>query len=579
MLKYVVVVLLTAFSLPAKSQNLTFPAYFAGGEVPLYGVFFSDTLTNEGHTNARFYFNYQSKDSFGTNRADREKIFLRDSVFVQWLAGQANSTDPDERLLQYAKALGVFYKNPRNFRNYLNIAMPANFVVPDSGHARMNALNGGNASFHNMQCDDYARRGVSALYYLYTYHIDTVACFPSRYRQVQLPGHSVFEIWYRGAWAFVDIDPSTPGFMFSDGQGGYYGMQDLMNNPALVKADWVFMNDDNSPYEEIVPESTQAEDYQSYFTGTATYNQTMDQVMLTRPRGDAVSGEVVLPPKASMVFSYNNNALAVDVSKPENRDIINVATRYFDDYKESNDPVFLDSAYQLLGSHFSYQGVYADMIPDIAGRNAFGFYSKNWRPTFEQGEIKGTTLSYYIASGSDTLVIGRDLRGPFTVVGVKTDKPIVIGRQLVTDTFSVPLWGQPGTGGPTAIAYSRVNYLTSGFIPPHTTCRIDVAYNQGYLDWWNGYSIDTLDRADTLSLKRTQQVAVYNPATAIADNYQGQSDSRAIRLRPGQFMRRYPDCKQLIGVTGQTVPVTYYLPAGLYYMRANGTTIRVLIVH
>lgn len=579
MLKYIAVLVLTVAGIKANTQNLVFPAYFASGEMPLYGEYFSDTLTNEGESAARFYFNYQSKDSFGTVRPELEKIFFSDSMFAQWLFTRATSANPEERLLEYVKALGWFFKNQRHFRNYLNITIPSNVIPADSGHALMDALNGGNASFHNIQCDAYARRGLLALYHLYLFKLDTMACKPGLYRQVHLPGHSVFEIRYKGSWAFVDIDPSTPGFMFPNTQGEYYSLQDLQNDPNRVKSDWVFTKDDNSPFEEVVPEADQLDNYRVYFSGNANYEPTMDQVMLMRPKGYDIGGEVVLPAGAFLVFRYNNYALSVDVSKEENRDVINTVTKYFDDYKENNDPAFLDSAYQLLGDHFGYQGINTSMVPDILARNGIGFYSTDWKPTYELSDSGINELSYYIETTTDTLYIGKDIKGPFMVVGVKTDNPVVIGNITVTDSFYVKLWDGSGTGGPAGIPHQELDYLTRGFIPPNTKCRIDVACNQGYLDWWNGYSIDTLGQADTLSLKRTQQVAVYNPATAIADNAEEESGSRAVRLRAAQFMRRYPACKELINAAGQTVRVTYYMPTGLYYMPVNGTTLRVLIVN
>jgi hypothetical protein len=112
-------------------------------------------------------------------------------------------------------------------------------------------------------------------------------------------------------------------------------------------------------------------------------------------------------------------------------------------------------------------------------------------------------VEFQIASGDSGIVIGKDLKAPFTIVDVVTDHPIVIGDVLIGSTFHFDLWGPSNSGGPDNWDYKNLNYLDKGYIPPHTTCRIKCAYNPGWIQWWNGYSIDQLDRLDTLLLTRS----------------------------------------------------------------------------
>jgi hypothetical protein len=167
--------------------------------------------------------------------------------------------------------------------------------------------------------------------------------------------------------------------------------------------------------------------------------------------------------------------------------------------------------------------------------------------------------------------------GPFVVVGVNTNKPMLIGNTLIADTLAVELWDETGSGGPVNVDDNKVNFLTSGFIPPNTNCRIDVAYNPGYIDWWNGYSIDQLGQADTLTLRRTQNVETYNPTTAIS-SISPDRQSVAIRLTAEQLRQLFPGCGTIVNVSGQSIPVNDNLPAGLYFMNKDRAVIRLIIV-
>lgn len=206
----ILLICITGITVSAQ-QTITWGPYFQENEVPLFGETISDTIVNTGTTPARFYIDYTVREQ-GFPVAEKQKLFLNDTVFVLWIKSYGTSLDPDERLLQYCTALASFYKNKRNFENGLNIAGPYAYDNVDSGYLKNVSLNGGNASFHDQQCGGYAERAVASLYLIYKLGLDSLACDPKNYYMSSISGHVVFEIKYKGKLAIVDIDPGTTGF-------------------------------------------------------------------------------------------------------------------------------------------------------------------------------------------------------------------------------------------------------------------------------------------------------------------------------------------------------------------------------
>lgn len=504
------------------NSQLVFPPFYPAGQKPAYGQEISDTLTNLGTAPATFYFNYLIKDSLGNIEEDKKTLFLSDSAFAWYLFSKHSAlTNADDRLVAYVTELARFYKNNRNFHNNLNITQPNQVLSYDSGYAKLTAVNGMHATAHHMQCGDYARLAMTTLYEIYSRGWDTAACQPWRYRLDDITGtHNIFEIWHNQKWAFVDIDPGTPGFMFADTiNGGYYSLTDIMANPNLVSANWWFRYDDMTTAFFPLSDSLLDNIYRSYFTGGLfTLGDTWAKFLLYNSKSNSIPGQVTLPPGGSLVFHHKVNTLDMDISQPQEQAIVQTGFNLSTAYGQTGNQQYLDSLHQLL---VNTTGLDSAAITCIMQNNLFNIYYGNWK-AFDVEPENGFTpnrLEYLIPQRTNTLQIGTDIGGPFIVANCKLAGKALLGDTLVTDTFSNMLWTASNTGGHINYPEQLIQYFTSGFIlPQNATTSIKCYYNTGYIDWWNGYSINELGVNDTLVLKRSSDPSIVNNISAPTPN-------------------------------------------------------------
>lgn len=510
MKKIMIILLLGVFGIVAHAQlpEINLPGYgITPVHYPAYDARLQDTITNMGTTSSQFYINHISKDSMGVILEEKKKIFFSDDSFVMYIYRQGHSTDPDERRLEYIRACARFYKNSQYFRNGLNIAGAWKSTNQDSATAKIETLNGSNASHRNKQCGEYATYTMWVLYKIYQRGWDTVACNPDLYRSIGLDGHSIFEPFFHGKWVFVDVDPGTPGFMFPDGLGSYWSTQDLVDSPSRAVANWNLKNERGEYYRGVTFENwdSLSKEYQEHYfrhTGPAKYATLFSQKLqyfLIEPT--PVSGDIILPPQGMMGLTYQNDVLTMKVDS-SSRIVLDSLLYLFFNWDDG-----LTDSLELFNFIERRFEIPRDSIPNIFQSNGFLAFEKYWYPQIDKFDktdsVDPLLVEFQISSGDSGIIIGKDFKAPFSIVDVVTDNPITIGDVSITGTFHFDLWGPSMSGGPDNWDYKNLNYLTSGYIPPHTTCRIKCAYNPGWIQWWNGYSIDQLGRLDTLQLTRS----------------------------------------------------------------------------
>lgn len=510
MKKMIFILLLGVLGIAAHAQlpELNLPGYgITPNRHPAFGAFLTDTVLNAGTTSSQFYINHASPDSTGVVLEEKKKLFFSDDSFLVFIFRQGHSADPDERRLEYIRACARFYKNSQYFRNGLNIAGGWNSTNQDSAHAKLEALNGSNASHRPKQCGDYATLAERALYGICQRGWDTVACNPDLYRSIALDGHAIFESIYHGGWAFVDVDPGTPGFMFPNGSGGYWSTQDLVDSPDRAVANWDWKNERGEFYRGVTFENwdSLSEEYREHYfrhTGPAKYATTFREKLIHFPTEPLViSGDIILPSQGKMIFSYRNDVLALNIT-PQSRIVLDSLFYLFFSWDDG-----LTDSFELFLFIERRFEIPWDSIPSLFSSNKFLMFEKYWYPQIDKVDrddsLAPPLVEFVILSGDSPITIGRDFKAPFTIVDVVTDNTLVIGDVSIGSTFHFDLWGPSMGGGPSNWDYKNLNYLTSGYIPPHTTCRIKCAYNPGWIQWWNGYSIDQLGRPDTLQLFRS----------------------------------------------------------------------------
>lgn len=365
------------------------------------------------------------------------------------------------------------------------------FVFNENGNdqyaalfAKKHSVIGSKLGIYDKQCEDFVKSALTDLW--------ATGCFTKNdFTAVTMPLHSLAEYNFNGGAAKVDFDTDEPGFMEPDARSinGWASVATIRKDTSIIKKGNRYKEFDSCRNDSVdVAPAVGLTQYRSLFTGEAQY-RTPEYYGIT-PR--SISGSWILCPDCSLVWQYQTPYL-IDTTDAASRNLFFKIERLYRAYVASGNRSFADSASENLAVllHISEQEA-----AKALRTNKIALASACWQPEFDRDTVP--QLMVHVPRSKDTIVLGRDLYLPFLVTQINTTNEVRLeDAKLPAGIYRFRLWDKDKAP---AVNQGQVSYLDSGVIPPNTEVWIKLAYNPRLLNFYRGFKLDELGRADTLQV-------------------------------------------------------------------------------
>jgi hypothetical protein len=449
---------------------LQFPPYIKPGSAgPAIGELLTDTLWNTGKTPVRFYLQFNGK--IAGSSPLKNDLLKNDAAHTKWLKTQSNSTDPNERRLQYVLAEARLQK-AFHTRGPL-IADPEHVNDIKAGFSLLQSTTGSALSIQYKQGKMYSSQVLANVTALAA---TDSACKAENFRMVSLPNLHLIEVMYKGKWVAVDPNSGTFALIFKNKSGGYYSTEELLKDTSLI-------------YPNYIPVDVNGQAVYALFAGdTSRYRLLFDnrEVITTPYEAIAtapVSGDFILPPGAGIVFTYKNG-LSIDTSTASGKQYFK---RLFSLQKRCTPATtqYCDSFLNLIATN---EGVSLTEAKDAVYEGKITFYNgpRNFSPfRFEAayGFPFAPTVQLLIPPHEKPLVVGRDIKAPLLALGP--------GFSLWNDKI-IP-----------SVAKETISYIDNGEMPPSAKPQaLNAAINLNTVNWLGGLTICQYGNMNSLVITR-----------------------------------------------------------------------------
>lgn len=455
------------------------------------------------------------------NKAGMENISWADSFLLAYLTSQISQiqvTDTDAIRLKLIQVMACKIEKTDMFLNNDVIFNPSDAFLYEAQNSLIGALSG----VYQKQCGNYVCNTIAVLFKTGWFNFSNIQI-------AELDGHVCCQFLYKGQFAFVDLDPGEPGFMFSNpaSANGFASVFDLHNDTSLITNSqrYYYVDDNNDSINLSAGVTIQS--YQKLFDVVSVNDAPSS---LATPL--SISGAITLPAHASIVATYVNEFYYLDSSN---------LSRLLTAITNNNQNSMYDTAGQILG-------VSADSIMTMAQNNTLNitdYTPKTWQPVYS---LIAPSISIILPATEDTVKMKKGTPSSINFPGYITSSTININffDTIFAQGETPVLWTSPMTNA-SNISDGQCHYLSTGDSPlsngggiilPHSSLdTITVSYNPYILNFGQGFNLGYLPMdsitvesfvGDTMIYSNSTQSAAPNQSprshnfTSVPDTLLGQ---------------------------------------------------------
>ncbi len=458
--------LLLSAALSAQT-SITFAPYLTEGKKPVFGALLTDTLKNTADSSVAFRPQFVPKSSGGRADTSLADVFKSNTHFFNWLLQGTAKQSADDRRLAVATKLGkiikqLFPATPVHAADSKSAALLLNPVVAFHSSASVDAVN----FFLNTIC---------ALE-----NLDT-AFHPSHFRMAHLTYYRLPEFNYKGNMAAIDPNPATHALLFADGNKNFFSAKQLTDDTGRVSKGIKAYGYKavNNFGESLLKWYEVIDNYPKFFIGNKCEHFDWTPVAV-----EEITSEIVLPGGASLVFSYLNDAVAIDTSTADGRKTFTEMLSLYDQYNRSEDEKTFGKLINLIVRQSSLS---KEQVMKAA----------------ENGKL-------VVYGGGAAFRLHHSWQSaPFNPVAhliiPPHEQPLSLKLPFIVLDGSSTLWQgssvQDNTEAQAAATTPNASVVVS--LPPSTKSKaIPVAINPALINWVNGLTIATTAPGALVSIKQ-----------------------------------------------------------------------------